>query len=193
MLLTPPGPPPPAAALRSADSLIRSITRRYHSHDAALVLNDILLPPMVKQTLHCANSAREPWNTYAVDVCATRGLTTRTRVIRLSHWKSEEVREKVQGRRQGRAKRCESETLARIWNFILLTGYVVDRVLNEMFELVVVLANECCHTRDIINILKKSNATIEAAKIKIIPDFCSNCKSKFPTFARIKTQKLPFS
>ena len=34
---------------------------------------------------------------------------------------------------------------------------------------------------------------IEAAKIKTIPDFCSNCKSKFPIFARIKTQKLPFS
>ena len=47
--------------------------------------------------------------------------------------------------------------------------------------------------RDIINILKKSSAGIEAAKIKTIPDVCSNCKSEFPTFARIKTQKLPFS
>ena len=28
---------------------------------------------------------------------------------------------------------------------------------------------------------------------KKIPDFCSNCKSKFPTFAGIKTRKLPFS
>ena len=45
----------------------------------------------------------------------------------------------------------------------------------------------------IINILKKSNAAIQAAKKKKIPDFCSNCKSKFPTFAGIKTQKLPSS
>lgn len=37
-------PSPPV--LRSADSLIRSVTWRYRSHDAAaLVLNDILLPP----------------------------------------------------------------------------------------------------------------------------------------------------
>ena len=28
-------------------------------------------------------------------------------------------------------------------------------------------------------------------KKKKIPDFCSNFKSKFPTFAGIKTQKLP--
>ena len=51
---------------------------------------------------------------------------------------------------------------------------------------------ECRHTRDIINILKKSNAAIQAAKKKI-PDFCSSCKSKFPTFAGIKTQKVTFS
>lgn len=42
---------PSAAALRSADSLIRSITWRYHCYDdAALVLNDILLPSTSKQT-----------------------------------------------------------------------------------------------------------------------------------------------
>ena len=47
------------------------------------------------------------------------------------------------------------------------------------------------HTRDIINILKKSNAVIQAAKKKKDSDFCSNCKSKFPTFAGIEIQKLP--
>lgn len=51
MLLTPPSPP--TAALRSADSLIRSITWRYHSYDAAFVLNDILLPSIAKQIALC--------------------------------------------------------------------------------------------------------------------------------------------
>lgn len=49
MLLSPPFTP----VLRSADSLIRSITLRYHSYDAALVLNDILLPlQAAKRTPH---------------------------------------------------------------------------------------------------------------------------------------------
>lgn len=46
-------PLPSTPVLRSADSLIRSITLRYHSYDAALVLNDILLPlQAAKRTPH---------------------------------------------------------------------------------------------------------------------------------------------
>ena len=36
---------------------------------------------------------------------------------------------------------------------------------------------------------KNNSRLLLELKIKI-PDICSNCKSKFPTFARIKTQKL---
>lgn len=55
----PPGHPNPrSAALRSADSLIRSITRCYHCREAAPAVNDILLPPTVtRRRIVSASSA----------------------------------------------------------------------------------------------------------------------------------------
>ena len=40
---------------------------------------------------------------------------------------------------------------------------------------------------------KKIECRHTGGKKKKISDFCSNCKSKFPTFAGIATQILPFS
>lgn len=62
------------AALRSADSLIRSITWRYRCYDAALVLNDIPLPSTGKRTRRIVPTRTTDRETYRWPNGATRGL-----------------------------------------------------------------------------------------------------------------------